>query len=240
MIGSASGPGLAARMRAHLPAKLGVWLGLAVGICVPYFGLQHFGLADLGLPDLGLRTPADGAIVPPVTPIDRAVPFSPAWIHPYMSLGLLVPIAPLLASRPDELVRYARGLAWLCVPCFLVFLLVPVAGPRPEAVAASGPYAWIVSVDRPTNSLPSLHAGLTVYSLLYVDRVWARTLAPAARRWLRSGGLVWGALILYSTLATRQHWLLDLPPGMVIAWAAHRLAWRGAAPARAPAHAVHT
>ena len=61
-----------------------------------------------------------------------------------------------------------------------------------------------------------------------------RTLAPAARRWLAAGALVWGGLIVYSTLATKQHWLLDLPPGMAIAWAAHRLAWRGTAPTRAP------
>ncbi len=203
---------LAARLRAHPGTKLAVWLGLAVGICVPYFGIQT--LAWLPAHEL------------PATPIDRLVPFDPAWVWLYASLALLVPLAPLLAETRDQLRRYAIGLAWLCVPCFLVFLLVPVAGPRPDIHPSTGLYAWMVSVDRPSNSLPSLHAGLTAYSMLYIDQVLGRRLTPRGRAVACGLGGVWGGLILYSTLATRQHWLLDLTPGLLIAWAAHRLAWR--------------
>jgi len=39
---------------------------------------------------------------------------------------------------------------------------------------------------------------------------------------------LWGALILYGTLATKQHWIADLPPAFVLAWVAHRWAWRAA------------
>jgi membrane-associated phospholipid phosphatase len=198
------------RLRLHLGPKVGVLLGLALGICIPYFGLQRVD----GLP---LRSV-------PVTALDRIIPFEPAWIWVYVSLALLVPLAPLLSSRRAELARYARGLAMLCVPCFLVFLLFPVGGPRPGALPDTALYRWIVGVDGPSNSMPSLHAGLTLYSLLHLARV-----LPAARpRWITAAGWAWGALILYSTLATRQHWVVDLPAGMGIAWIAHAIAWRAA------------
>ena len=42
---------------------------------------------------------------------------------------------------------------------------------------------------------------------------------------------LWGAAILYGTLATKQHWVADLPPAFALAWLAHRWAWRKAKPA---------
>jgi len=75
-----------------------------------------------------------------------------------------------------------------------------------------------------------LHAGLALYSLLFGLRVLRGALAPAARRAVTGLGTLWVALILYSTLATRQHWAIDLPAGMALAFAAYALAWRSAEP----------
>jgi hypothetical protein len=202
------------RLRAQLPAKIAVWLGLAVGICVPYFTLQR------------LEPFAPRAV--PVLALDRAIDFQPAWLWAYLSIALLVPLAPLLATRADELARYARGLALLCLACFAAFLLLPVEGPRPAVPPDHRVYQWLVALDRPANSFPSLHAGLAVYSLLFALRVLRDGLSPAARRAAVAAGTLWVALILYSTLATRQHWAIDLPAGMALAFAAHTLAWRSA------------
>lgn len=202
------------RLRAQLPAKIAVWLGLAVGICVPYFTLQRL--------ELFPRREV------PVLALDGAIRFEPSWLWAYLSLGLLVPLAPLLATRTDELARYARGLALLCLACFAAFLLVPVEGPRPVVPPDHGAYRMLVAVDRPANSFPSLHAGLAVYSLLFAWRALRDDLSPAARRALAAAGGIWVALILYSTLATRQHWAVDLPAGMAVAVGAHTLAWRHA------------
>jgi len=195
------------------PLKVTVWLGLAFGICVPYFTLQRLGL--------------EPGPTPPVLTIEEAIPFAPGWIWAYVSLAVLVPLAPSLATNREQLLRYARGLALLCGTCFVVFFLLPVAGPRPESMPEHALYGFIVSVDRPSNSLPSLHAGLTVYSLLFIWRVLRPDLGGRGRAILVIAAAIWASLIFYSTLATKQHWLLDLPAGALIAWVAHRWASRG-------------
>lgn len=201
---------LVRRLQTSWRDKVAVCLGLAVSICVPYFVLQQ------------IDTAAPVAV--PATALDRAIGFRPAWTAVYLSIAALVPLAPWLAPDRDAVMRYARGLALLCVPSFVLFALLPVVGPRPEIPPDGGLYGLLVAHDRPTNSLPSLHAGLTVYSLLVLERV----LRPLAAAW-QLAGLGWGAAILYATLATKQHWALDLPPGIALAIAAYALAWRGRA-----------
>lgn len=201
-----------ARLTACWRQKIAVWLGLAVGICVPYFSLQQARVFPL------LQVPETG--------LDRAIAFQPDWIWLYSSLALLVPLAPALAPDTDALRRYAIGLTLLCVPCFVLFFVFPVEGPRPASAPDHALYAWMVSVDRSTNSLPSLHAGLAVYSLLFIARVLWHERPLRTRIVWDVLGWMWGAAILYSTLATKQHWAVDLPTGMAIAWGAHWLAWR--------------
>ena len=210
----AEAPALRSRLLAQPRAKLTVLLGLTVGICVPYFTLGNihaFPLREL-----------------PVTVFDRWIGFDPRWVWPYLSVAVLVPIPPLLATSREALQRYAKGLALLCLTCFAVFLLFPVEGPRPEVTSNHALYRWLVGVDRPTNSLPSLHAGLTLYSMLFGYRVVRDALGRRGRAVIVAVGSTWAAVILYSTLVTKQYWAIDLPAGMLTAYLAHRLAWRKA------------
>jgi hypothetical protein len=203
---------LAERMRAHLLAKISMFLVLMVGIVVPYFSLQR------------------GQLFPPrapiVTPLDAWIPFQPAWAPAYLSVCLLVPLFPLLALRREDVWRYLRGIAALCLPCFAFFLFFPMPGPRPDAAGIGGVYGWIVGVDATWNAFPSLHAGLVLYSFLYGRRAVGVDLSERARDVVGALSALWGALILYGTLATKQHWVADLPPAFVLAWGAHWWAWR--------------
>jgi len=224
---------LAARMRAHLGTKWLMFLGLAVGIPVPYFSLQQAQL----FPPRG----------PWVTPLDTLVPFSPGWTLVYLSVCLLVPLFPLLAETREQVWRYGRAVFWLCLPCFACFLLAPVPGPRPAdlgVAGAEGSYGWLVGVDATWNAFPSLHAGLVVLSFLYGWRLLSPGLGPRGRLLLGLASILWGGAILFSTLATKQHWLADLLPACALAIAAHRLAWRGTRGAEdarnAPASAAPT
>jgi hypothetical protein len=163
-----------------------------------------------------------------LTAIDKAVPFQPWWIWPYMSMYVMIPIPPLLATRARDLARYALGMTIMFVTCCVFFFLWPIAYPRPPLPeSASGFYRHIVSIDQPINALPSLHAGLTAYTLFFAARI-LRDLPRRLYIAVLTIGWIWAALILYGTLATKQHYLVDLPPGMLIAWIGHWLVWRNA------------
>jgi hypothetical protein len=203
---------LATRIRSHLDAKVAMFGLLALGIVVPYFSLQrwHF---------FPPRAPI-------VTVLDAAIPFQPAWTPLYLSVCLLVPLFPLFATRREDVWRYLRALVVLCLPCFAFFLFFPMPGPRPEVAPADGAYQWLIGVDATWNAFPSLHAGLVVLSFLYGWRAIACDLGPRGRALFAVASLIWGGAILYGTLATKQHWVADLPPAFLLAWVAHRWAWR--------------
>ena len=211
---------LATRLRSHLDAKTAMLLMLAVGIVLPYFGLQRWR-------PFPVQAPFESAL-------DGLIPFAPAWAPAYLSVCLLVPLFPLLAARRTDVWRFGRGIAALCIPCFTTFLLAPMPGPRPAALVSEGAYAWLIGVDATWNAFPSLHAGLVVFSFLYGWRAFGRELAPRGRRLFVLLCVLWGAAILYGTLATKQHWLADLPPAFLLALLADWYGWREADP-RLPA-----
>ena len=176
-----------------------------------------------------LRTPA----TLPLTRVDRAVPFRPAWVYAYLSLYLMLIFPPLFADRAEQLVRYTVGAAVMFGTATLVFFAWPVRYPRPPLPdVPPGVYRLLTTIDQPVNSIPSLHAGLVAYTLFFAARTFGE-LRPGVRGTLLTVGVVWGAVILYATLATKQHYLADLPPGALLGWVAHRVAWRGAT-TRAP------
>ncbi len=202
---------LRARLGAQLGAKLRLFAGLTLGICVPYFTLQRF---SLGAP-----------FTPPASALDAAIPFAPSWVWAYASLFALVPLSALLSTTLAEVSAFARALVWLCAPSFLAFALFPSVGPRPAEAQGAATLGWLIAVDTPGNAFPSLHAGLTVLCLLHARRVCGASLAPAQRALWDAGSLGWGAAIAYGALASKQHWAVDLAAGGVLgalasSWAA--------------------
>jgi membrane-associated phospholipid phosphatase len=201
--------GLRDRLRAHSTLKLALTFGLALAFCLPYFALQRF----------PLRPPR----TLPLSPLDAWVPFRPGWAVVYQSLYLLMPAVAWMADSAESLRRYARGFLLLAAAGFAVFLAFPVAGPRPALAAEAGLYGLLVRYDAPLNSFPSLHVALAAYSLLFAHHLLAGA-DPSARR-LVWPGAGWTAAIAYSTLATKQHYAVDLPAGLLLALFAHRWAF---------------
>jgi membrane-associated phospholipid phosphatase len=190
-----------------------LWLGAALTLvfCAGYFAIQYY----------PLRPPTRLEL----TFIDRSVPFSPRWVWVYQSIYLLL-LASWLCETVDQLRRYAIGFAILMVAGFTCFLFWPVTGPRPQELSPeflNDPlYRALVSYDTTLNSFPSLHVALATYSACVAVAVTSGSL----RRWLTIVLPLWVALICYSTLATKQHYWVDLPPGIALGWLARRIAWR--------------
>ena len=210
------------RVLAEWPTKL--WLGAALVAFVNagYFGAQH----------ATLRTPVTFRD----TVIDRAVAFSPAWTPVYFSLYLLLTTAWLAKSR-RQLWRYAAGMIAMGAIAFPIFVLWPVAGPRPAEPASgfgAAAHALLLRIDGPLNSFPSLHVALAVYAVAFVAHVLDddETKARAVTVPLLSA---WAMAIAFATLATKQHYFVDVVAGAALGLAAAAIAFRAAPPAPRPA-----
>ncbi|HET6247277.1 MAG TPA: phosphatase PAP2 family protein [Tepidisphaeraceae bacterium] len=185
-------------------------LAITTLFCIPYFLLGNFPIFPVH--DL------------PSTWIDRKIGFHPyAWVWIYQSLYPLLNALPWLADRRADLLRYAKGFALLSIVCFTVYAVFPTRSPKPMVEHARGMYAVLRWYDTPLNALPSLHAGLCVYTLAFGWRLFRGKL-PA---WLGALFVAWGGLILYGTLATKEHYLVDIVSGALIAIIADAIVWHG-------------
>lgn len=179
--------------------------------CVPYFLIGNFPL--VAVREL------------PLTALDRAIGFHPyPWVWIYQSEYIIVNALPWLARRREELIRYVCGFAMLSLISFLVFLAFPIRAPKPTVENATGMYWLLQQYDVPYNSLPSLHASLVVYTLAFGNRIIGRNVGRGVKLLF----VVWGALILYATLATKEHYAIDIVTGVALALLGDRWAWRGA------------
>ncbi len=143
---------------------------------------------------------------------ERAIPFVPFFIIPYLSIDLFFVAAPSLFRDQCELRLYALRVAGAIVIAGICFLLFPLrfAFPRPSAEGWLGLlFAWFRALDAPCNLFPSLHAALLVF------------LVDAYARHLRGFGravvMLWFVLIGFSPLLTHQHHVLDIVGGFALA-----------------------
>src|SRR5215831_5184864 len=126
--------GLMQRVRANISLKLACYAVLTIAFCVPYFLIQR-------IPWIHPRTL-------PLTWIDEAIGYRPGAVYAYQSVYLLIPLFPFLAVSREDLFRFARGFQLLCFVSFTIFLLFPVAGPRPEHAAGNWMTRLVFSYDR--------------------------------------------------------------------------------------------
>jgi membrane-associated phospholipid phosphatase len=143
---------------------------------------------------------------------ERAIPFVPFMILPYMSIDLFFIAAPFLCRTDEQLRIFSRRVVAAILIAGLCFLLFPLrfAFPRPHASGWFGAiFDWFRAMDSPFNLLPSLHAALL---LLLVD-LYARNL----RGLFLFAAMLWFFLVGLSPLLTYQHHVIDIIGGFVLA-----------------------
>lgn len=190
------------RFLAHGRFKIltSILIGLWFGFC--YLTLQRF----------PVRPPTSL----PLTFIDRSIPFSPHWIWVYEGLLLIINLPLWLCDRLELLRRHVASVVLSSVVCFAVYIVFPVAAPRPDSLPqthSDSLYSAIIRIDTPLNSFPSLHAVFITLSVLLAWRGCRHGVSTFARACF--GGFC--LLVLYSTVATRQHYAADLPAGVAVA-----------------------
>lgn len=192
--------------------KLLLALFCSVFFCVPYFYLQRYPLfAVHTLPLLG---------------VDENIKFSARWVWVYQSAYIIIFAVPLLLKSESDLFCWLKGYVALCLASFCILALYPIACPRPDLAAKVDPmYRLLISYDGKINCFPSLHAALTVYCAVFAFRVPAFKRLSVSNRSLSGAAgcslIIWALMILFSTVATKQHYFLDLPPALLIAFASY-------------------
>jgi len=151
--------------------------------------------------------------VMPLTAIDRAIPYQPsAWLL-YVSLWIYVQLPLCLIDRRRELVRYGWVAAAVSLVGFAIFVLWPTAVPDVATGPSNSLFEGLRSVDTTGNSCPSLHVAFSVFTALWLERFLRNTRISGLARILNVG---WCLGIIYSTLATKQHVMLDACAGGVL------------------------
>ena len=159
----------------------------------------------------------------PEIALDAAFPLQPAWMLVYGSLYVFIGILPVLVVRQQELFRRAmQAYLTVMIAAYAGFLLYPTAAPRPAEVVGDGFAAWSLrlaySLDPPHGCFPSLHVAYAFVSALTCYRV---------HRGVGSGAAIWATLIGFSTLYTKQHYVVDAVAGALLAYVAYLVFLRG-------------
>ena len=193
------------------------WPMIALAVTIPWYLVIGYAI----IPGRTLHTPEIA--------LDRAMALSPGWSFVYLSLFLAV-LLPAFVIHQQELVRRTI-LAFLAIwlIAYVVFIAYPTVGSRPAAVAGEGFPEWtlraIYSSDHRYNCLPSLHVAQCFLAAFACHRV-NRNVGRAA--------MLWAFLVGLSTVYTKQHYVLDVLTGILLAWVGYFVALRGYPPEATP------
>ena len=166
-----------------------------------------------------LRNPSGPVLVMPLTALDAAIPVQPAALLAYVSLWLYVGIPAGLMASVRQLVVYGLWAAVLCLLGLACFWAWPTAVPvqaLPVDLASHPGFALLQGLDAAGNACPSLHVATAVFSAVWIARLLRGVAAPI---WPQALNLLWLLLIVYSTLAIKQHVVLDVLAGTLLALA---------------------
>ncbi len=147
------------------------------------------------------------------TPWDARIPFVPEMIFAYLLFFPYVVVAAFAAERSRFLTIVVAALL-ACLVGWTCFLVFPASLTRPDPASVGSPllrtlFTYLHAIDDSHNTFPSLHVAVTWIAVFSFQGT--RTFWP---------GLVLAALISCSTLLVKQHTLVDVGGGMVIAFSA--------------------
>lgn len=149
-------------------------------------------------------------------PLDSRIPFIPAFVVVYVLAFAQWVITAVLAAREGKDFYFKASSSEImaklvAIPIFLVFPTIMV---RPE-IQGGGVFDWmtrfIYACDVPDNLFPSLHC---LESWVCLRLVCAMKKVPSWYKWANAA---FSLLVFASVVLVKQHLILDIPGGIVVA-----------------------
>ncbi len=199
-------------MAHHWPSELArrfvrLWFVKAAGtaLFMSLFFYSYFSL---------LRNPVFPVTTMPTTWVDDAVTFWPPAFYLYASLWVYTSLVPALQPSLIRLMAYGCGIGSVCLTGLVVFLFFPTAVAFNSADWFNDPaLALLRQLDLAGNACPSLHVATAVFTGLCMQRILRELRCPV---WLQAGNWLWCILIVYSTMAIKQHVMWDVVAGTLL------------------------
>jgi len=149
--------------------------------------------------------------------VDERLPYWPSWVWIYSFLYYpLILYLNFVMRSPREFTHIAISYLLLLALQMSFFLLFPVTTPEhwrgynKRRTPSERFLAFVQRFDARSNSFPSMHVSVAMLTALH--------LLPH----VGMIGYAFPALIALSCLFTKQHYLVDLPPGALLGWIAYR------------------
>ena len=150
------------------------------------------------------------------TGVDRSIPFVPEFLMIYFGCYVFWAVNYILIARQDRRSVYqffTGDFISRCV-CLVSFLAFPTTNTRP-LITGSGLWnqaaLWLYSIDAADNLFPSIHCLVSWFCYLGIR---GRKEIP---RWYQSVSMVIAILVFASTLLTKQHVIVDVAGGILLA-----------------------
>ena len=180
---------------AELYRRLSVGFIVCIWILAPYLLLQKFAMFDVWWIE--------------ESSIDKKIDINFNAVYVYFSYYFLLAWTGLWISS-SAFTRYMKTICVVCLISHFCFFFVPSGISRDSLDSSDAPYLyqWLISWELPRNCFPSLHASLaTLASLALIEK--SKPLGLIAS--------LWTLAILWSAVALRQHVIIDLLAGSILA-----------------------
>lgn len=149
-------------------------------------------------------------------PIDYRIPLVPWTISIYLGAYIFWGINYILGctQEPEKAFRFMSADFLAKTVCLFCFLLLPTTTARPNITNTTlwdGLISWLYYTDAPDNLFPSIHCLTSSFAFIAVRE------NPKIPRWYQFLSFIMAAAVCVSTLTTKQHILLDVFGGIVLA-----------------------
>ena len=170
--------------------------------CVVYWGAQHL-MQDKKHYDL-------------TSNFDNQIPFVKEWVIIYIVCYLFWAVNYILISREGKEKCYRFVFADLIsrLICGLIFIVFPTTNIRP-IVSGNDISSWLMNfiyqIDPATNLFPSIHCLVSWFCFVGIRN------SKKIPLWYKAFSCIFAVLVFASTQFTKQHYLVDVAGGILIA-----------------------